>query len=231
MDFKLCRATTKFRYGITDPRQLHDWLTQEKRVGVSFIGRSNVGKSSTINALFGNKTAQTSKTPGRTRQINIFEFKLELDGKPVDEHPSFYLFDLPGYGHAKVSKEMKKDWNELMGTFFQNAGENVLMLNLQDARHPNQKSDQEFRTYLAPFGYETYMIFNKLDKLKKQKERAALKKLKPQLFKEADWVQQIHFISAEKGENLPMLERSIVDFLLLQAELQSSRDLEDSSED
>ena len=138
--------------------------------------------------------------------------------------PKFYLFDLPGYGHAKVSKEMKKHWKVLMGTFFDKSTSEMLMLNLQDARHPYTKSDQEFCEYLESFNYETYMVFNKLDKLKTQKERAALNKIKPQIFQEAKWVEQIHFISAEKGTNLPQLEKAIVDFLLLQVERQKAKD-------
>ena len=82
----------------------------------AFIGRSNVGKSSLINSFFGSKTAKTSKTPGRTRQINVFEISLAgmEEGKPN----TFYLFDLPGYGHAAVSKAMSANWEKLMANFF-----------------------------------------------------------------------------------------------------------------
>lgn len=104
--------------GISDIAQFETWLSEHRDIiGVSFVGRSNVGKSSMINALFGSKTARVSKTPGRTREINIFEFELNLNGKKSTLQP-FYLIDLPGYGHAEVSKEMSKNWNELMGIFF-----------------------------------------------------------------------------------------------------------------
>lgn len=219
MEYKVAKGTTKFRYGMTDPNQLVEWLQNEKPIGVSFIGRSNAGKSSTINSLFGKSTAVTSKTPGRTRQVNIFEFKLEKEGKIVEDIPPFYLFDLPGYGHAKVSKDMQAEWGQLMDEFFHNCGYSNLMLNLQDARHPNQKADLAFRDYLKPFGHEAFMLFNKLDKLKTQKERAALNKLKPAIFKECKWVTQIHFISALKGQGIDQLESSIINYLLLQYEL------------
>ncbi len=222
MDYKISKASTKFRFGMSDPNQLEDWLRAENVIGVSMIGRSNVGKSSSINSLFGNKTANISKTPGRTREINIFEFKLELNGKPVEDGPTYWLFDLPGYGHAKVSKEMKSHWQKLMHTFFENAGDDVLMLNLQDARHPNQDSDKEFKKYLEPYGFNTFMVFNKLDKLKTQKERSALNKLKPQIYKESDWVEQVHFVSAEKKTGIPTLETSVVNFLLNQTQQRSS---------
>jgi GTP-binding protein len=221
MDYKLSKSSTKFRYGMSNPDQLEQWLEEAKPIGVGFIGRSNVGKSSTINALFGKNTANTSKTPGRTREINIFSFGLELDGKPVEGTREFWLFDLPGYGHAKVSKEMSAQWERLMHTFFVGSSESVLMLNLQDARHPNQKSDLAFRGYLEPFNFNTFMVFNKMDKLKKQKERAQLEKLKPQIFKEASWVQQIHFISAESKKGVPQLEKAIIDHLLLQNEIKN----------
>ncbi|MFG1503321.1 ribosome biogenesis GTP-binding protein YihA/YsxC [Halobacteriovorax sp. ZH5_bin.2] len=223
MEYKIAKGTTQFRYGMTDVNQLIEWLNAEKPIGVSFIGRSNAGKSSTINSLFGKSTAVTSKTPGRTRQVNIFSFQLEKEGKIVDNIPPFYLFDLPGYGHAKVSKEIHAHWANLMDEFFRNCGEQNLMLNLQDARHPNQKADLVFRDYLSPFGHEAFLLFNKLDKLKTQKDRAALNKLKPAIFKEHKWVTQIHFISALKGQGVPQLENAIINYLLLQYELANTQ--------
>ena len=218
MAVNINKASTSFRYGITDPKQLLEFLETEKPIGVSFIGRSNVGKSSTINRLFGKNVAQTSKTPGRTRQVNIFDFHLEIDGKPDLDGRKFWLFDLPGYGHASVSKKMQEEWQTLMHTFFVHAGHDVLMLNLQDARHPNQKSDKQFKDYLMGFHHETFLVLNKLDKLKKQKERAALEKLKPQIFKEYKSVKQIYFISAESGQGTENLERGLVEYLLLKEE-------------
>lgn len=216
MELKISKASTKFRYGISNIDQLNDFLKSTPAIGVCFIGRSNVGKSSTINSLFGKNTARISKTPGRTREINIFTFNLESEGKVYQEEKEFYLFDLPGYGHAEVSKTMQQAWDELMHQFFTNTDGKYLMLNLQDARHPMQKSDIEFRNYLAPAGHHTFMVFNKMDKLKTQKERAALNKLKPAIFKECKWVEQVHFVSAEKGNGIEQLETAIINFLMLQ---------------
>lgn len=227
MTLKIHRASTQFIYGITDPKQIEEFLKEDKRVGISFIGRSNVGKSSSINALFGKNTAQTSKTPGRTRQINVFEVALESEGKKIELDEKFYLFDLPGYGHASVSREMQAQWQVLMDTFFHNAGNKVLMLNLQDARHPNQKSDLTFRDYLNTFDFDVYLIFNKLDKLKKQKERAALEKLKPKIYQENKNAKQIYFTSAESGKGLDQLERSIVDTLLFYKEIKEKEGLQE----
>lgn len=210
------RGSAAFKYGFAKPDQLEKWmLANPEIIGVSFVGRSNVGKSSLINTLFGNKTARVSKTPGRTRQVNIFEFILNEQEQP------FYLFDLPGYGHAEVSKEMAKTWDELMGVFFELATDKYLMVNVQDARHPNQKADKEFHNFLAAYPLSTSLVFNKMDKLKKQKDRAALKKLKPQIFKEYKWVKDIHFVSAENGDGIEALETSMASFLLNKEQNQS----------
>jgi len=205
---------------MSNPEQLQEWLKENPgAIGLSFLGRSNVGKSSTINALFGNKIARTSNTPGRTREINIFSFRLKNDGVIDESLPEFYFYDLPGYGYAQVSKEMSKNWEELISTFFSEISLHTLMVNIQDARHPNQKSDQEFHEFLRNFNYETFLLFNKIDKLKKQKERAALNNLKPLLSKEFKWVKQIYFTSAEKKTGIDQVEGAIISYLLRQRDL------------
>jgi len=77
-------------------------------------------------------------------------------------------------GDAEVSKEMSKNWEALMSTFFEGISLHTLMVNIQDARHPNQKSDQEFHQFLKAFNFETFLLFNKIDKLKKQKENLSI---------------------------------------------------------
>ena len=110
---------------------------------------SNVGKSSIINALFGNKSARVSNTPGKTREINIFNFFVK---DPETGHErKYYFFDLPGYGYAKISKEKIKEWNELMEIFFQNAPSGLTMVNLRDSRHSAQESDLRFLDFLTSF--------------------------------------------------------------------------------
>lgn len=209
MSDEIKRASASFCYGFAEVSQLTHWMQNNPDlIGVGLVGRSNVGKSSLINSLFGNKTARVSKTPGRTRQVNIFEFEL------TNHKEKYYLFDLPGYGHAQVSKEMSRTWNELMNIFFHYSNKSLLMLNIQDARHPDQKVDQEFHDFLANYDVSTTLIFNKMDKLKKQKEKAQLKNIKPKLIEKYHWVKDIHFVSAESGQGLQALENSIVTFLL-----------------
>ncbi|MBT3584551.1 MAG: ribosome biogenesis GTP-binding protein YsxC [Halobacteriovoraceae bacterium] len=214
MTLEIDRGKTTFRYAFSVVEDLKAWLdSQQDLTGFCFAGRSNVGKSSLINSLFGNGTARTSKTPGRTREINIFSFQL-LDNENDEEPKLYYLFDLPGYGFAKVSKEMSQNWHELIGTVFGSITEKVGVVNLQDARHPNLEADFAFHDFLKNYDLPTFLAFNKIDKLKRQKDRASLEKLKPKLFSEYEWVKQIHFVSAEKRKGVPKLEEALVDFLL-----------------
>lgn len=219
MGLNIARGQTKFGLGISEPQQLEEFLSENPQaVGASFVGRSNVGKSSLINTLYGRKVARVSNTPGRTREINVFEFLIEDDGKVREDLPAFILFDLPGYGHAEVPAKVQRNWEELMTIFFEKVSPAVLMLNLQDARHPSQKSDLAFQDFLSNHPLETFMVFNKIDKLKRQKERSQLEKLKPQLYQQLKWVKQIHFVSAESRQGIDQLEAALIDFLLLKHE-------------
>ncbi len=206
------KGKTEFLMGIDKIDQLKQWLNEHPFVsGIAFIGRSNVGKSSLINGLFGKTTARVSKTPGRTRQVNIFDFIVENREAKSYEH--FYLFDVPGYGHADVSKEMAQNWQLLLDTFFQLCSEKILLLNVQDARHPLQESDLVFHEYIKGFNLETYLLFNKIDKLKTQSDRAKLKAQMTEIYKKFIWVKQIHFTSAEKGDGLEAVELAMVNFV------------------
>ena len=212
MSMYIQKGKTEFLMGIDTIPQLQQWLNEHPFAnGIAFIGRSNVGKSSLINSLFGKSTARVSKTPGRTRQVNIFDFVVENRETKSIEH--FYLFDVPGYGHADVSKEMSENWQQLLDNFFQLCNEKILLLNVQDARHPLQDSDLDFHEYIKSFKLETYVLFNKMDKLKKQSERASLKSHMPEIYNKFKWVKQIHFTSAEKGDGIPGLETAIISFV------------------
>ncbi len=203
----IAKQSTKFRYGFSNLNQLETWLNENKKIkALAFIGRSNVGKSSIINALFGKKTARTSKTPGRTREINVFSFNLTASEE------TYYFFDLPGYGHAEVSKEMSQHWNKLMNVFFNRVSAHTLMINIQDARHPMQKSDQQFIDYLQNFTYPTLYLLNKFDKLKKQKERAKLDKEIKVIIAQKQ-IKKFMKVSAETKLGIPELEEKIVAFL------------------
>lgn len=206
------KGNTEFLLGIDKVDQLKDWLNENPFInGIAFIGRSNVGKSSLINSIFGKKTARVSNTPGRTRQVNVFSFVVE--DRVTKSFETFYLFDVPGYGHAEVSKEMALNWQILLDTFFQLCSEKILLLNIQDSRHPLQDSDLIFHDYIKSFNLETHLLFNKMDKLKTQSERSRLKNIMPDIYKKFKWVKKIHFTSAEKGDGIPDVELSIIEFV------------------
>ena len=113
MSIGIKKFATNFIFEMKSTTQLGNWMKENPEItGCAFFGRSNVGKSSLINALFGKKSARVSKTPGRTQSVNIFNF--EVEGLPGP----LWLFDLPGYGFAKVSKKESANWGRLMETFF-----------------------------------------------------------------------------------------------------------------
>lgn len=207
----ISRGSAKFLRAYDKPEEIEAWFFENDAPGIAMVGRSNVGKSSLINSLFGPKTARTSKTPGRTQKINVFSFETSTE---EDEPRKFYLYDLPGYGFAQVSKSMQRNWQALMGGFFMNVSDQTLICSIQDARHPNQKSDLAFYEYIDPKKADMFLLFNKIDKLKKQKERAALNNLKPKIFQQYKAVKQIHFVSAEKKTGCEELEYAIGSYLL-----------------
>lgn len=208
----ITRGSAKFLKAYDKPEEIEAWFHENEVPGVAMVGRSNVGKSSLINALFGPKTAKTSKTPGRTQKINIFSF--EVVAGEGEEPKKFYLYDLPGYGFAQVSKTMQRNWQGLMTSFFMFMSDQTLVCNIQDARHPNQKSDLSFYEYIDLKLVDVFLMFNKIDKLKTQKERAALNKLKKQIFEQYKAVKQIYFVSAEKKTGCDELEYAVGSYLL-----------------
>ena len=123
---------------------------------IAFVGRSNVGKSSIINALTNRrKLAKVSQTPGKTRLINFF---LINDGE-------FYLVDLPGYGYAKVSKKEKESWGKTIETYLMGREELKRVILLVDSRHKPTADDIMMHEWIKHFGYEVIVVATKSDKL------------------------------------------------------------------
>jgi GTP-binding protein len=130
-------------------------LPADDLVEVAFAGRSNVGKSSLINALFGQKKlAKTSATPGRTQQLNYFR----LDNK-------LYLVDLPGYGFAKAPKDIVKSWQNLINTYLVGRASLRRVFLLIDSRHGIKKIDEEIMDMLDTAAVTYQIVLTKIDKV------------------------------------------------------------------
>lgn len=131
------------------------------------LGRSNVGKSSFINALANNKKlAKTSNTPGKTRLINFFNFS-----------DNFIIADLPGYGYAKVSKEAQNRWQKYLEEYLLNRNQIKSLIQLVDGRHDIQKNDFQMREWVKAYNLPIFTIVTKLDYVPKSKVQSVIKKV------------------------------------------------------
>ncbi len=141
-------------------------LPQSKPPEVSFVGRSNVGKSSLINKLFNRKSlAKVSGKPGKTANINFFE----ADG--------IHFVDLPGYGFAQRSQAEKQRWADLIDAYFTSERSHNLVIALVDIRLDAQALDLQMIDYLKGAGLPFIIALTKADKLSRQKQQAQLRKL------------------------------------------------------
>ncbi len=137
---------------------------------IAFVGRSNVGKSSIINTLVNRKSlARVGSTPGKTRQINFYNV-----------NDTFYLVDLPGYGFANVSKEMKASWENIIETYLYSRKENNLKLIvlLVDIRHSPSRDDITMNQWLRGFGLNTLIIATKADKISRSQINIRISEIK-----------------------------------------------------
>ena len=167
----------------------------------AFIGRSNVGKSSLINALVNNKKlAKTSSKPGKTQLINHFLINKE-----------WYLVDLPGYGFAKVSKIQRSNFEQMINKYLLNRTNLMCLFVLIDSRHKPQDIDQKFMQWLSKKHIPFVMVFTKTDKLSKFQLEKNIKQYKSHMLKEWEEVPTFFITSAEKKEGLNEIKRYIED--------------------
>jgi GTP-binding protein len=133
----------------------HAWRPEPQLPEIAFAGRSNVGKSSLLNALVRRKAfARVSRTPGRTREINFFRV-----------NDAFMLVDLPGYGYAKISKERKAAWRPLIEGYMTRSPYLRGVVQLLDLRHDPTEDDRVMLDFLAELGVPTLIALTKVDKL------------------------------------------------------------------
>jgi len=146
-------------------------LPEDTGVEVAFAGRSNAGKSSALNRLTGQKgLARASKTPGRTQLINLFELE---SGK--------YLVDLPGYGFAKVSLEIKKRWQKTLALYLHQRKCLAGLVLLTDIRHPLKELDLNMLDWAVDVDLPVQLLLSKADKLRSGAQKATLLTVKKQL--------------------------------------------------
>lgn len=140
---------------------------------IAFLGRSNVGKSSVINALVGKKLARTSSTPGRTQTINFYEIRIA--GQPK---PELFFTDLPGYGYSKVSREVSREWARFVNPYLGERRTLALCLALIDSNIPPQESDRMLLEFLGATGREHLVVATKCDRMSANERSRSLATLR-----------------------------------------------------
>lgn len=156
--------------GITSP------LPANNKIEVAFAGKSNVGKSSLINALMNRKSlARTSSQPGKTQTINFYNV-----------NDALYLVDLPGYGYAKVSQSEKEKWGKLIERYLQKSQMLKSVFLLIDIRHDPSANDKMMYEWITYNGYEPIIIATKMDKIKRSQLQKQVKAVRTGLGMKAD---------------------------------------------
>jgi len=184
------RYQTKFLLSALDANQFPAPSVPE----IAFLGRSNVGKSSLLNAMVGEKAAKVSSTPGRTRAINFFQL---LDEK---ERPRVVLSDLPGYGYAKISKSISAEWPKFIEPYLAERENLALCVCLVDTNIPPQASDSQLIHYLKEMQRPFVVVGTKADRLSKN----VLGKNLATLRQEHE-IDEIIPVSSKTGAGMPVL--------------------------
>jgi GTP-binding protein len=175
----------------------HGWRPESALPEIAFAGRSNVGKSSLLNALVRRKSfARVSRTPGRTREINFSRI-----------NNGFVLVDLPGYGYARVSKAKKSEWRPLIESYLRRTTQLRGIVLLLDIRREPSDDDREMLDFLAELEVPTIVALTKTDKLSKAAARERAAEVSRQLALEPD---QVISFSAHTGEGRVELLEAIM---------------------
>ncbi len=173
-------------------------LPPDDGIEVAFAGRSNAGKSSVINRLCGQTgLAKTSRSPGRTRQLVLFA----LDAQR-------YIVDLPGYGYAKVSRDLKQHWQQLLDDYLSQRQALRGMVLVMDIRHPLKAFDKNMIDWLQQAAMPGHVLLNKADKLNRQHQTNALREVKEYVAaSQADI--SVQLFSALKSSGVDALEQRL----------------------
>lgn len=173
---------------------------------IAFCGRSNVGKSSLLNALTGRKAiARASVTPGRTQELNFFDVGGEPEGKPL-----FRLVDMPGYGFAKAPVKVVERWKSLVKSYLRGRPNLARNLVLVDSRHGLKEVDREMMKMLdeAAVGYR--IVLTKTDKIKASELERVGNQTADEAKKHVAAFPELHLTSSEKGMGIEALRAAVV---------------------
>lgn len=191
----LFRKNCEFVLGVAKLEQ----LPGDEFAEVAFAGRSNVGKSSIINAIFyQKKLAKTSNTPGRTQQLNYFLLNKQI-----------YLVDLPGYGFAQAPDSVVKQWQKLIMAYLQGRASLKRVFLLIDSRHGLKKVDEQIMEMLDKAAVTYQIVLTKIDKISKKALDEVMQKTKLELSKHAAAYPKILATSSEKGIGLELVRAEI----------------------
>jgi GTP-binding protein len=180
----------------------YEQIPDSKLPEIAFIGKSNVGKSSLINALLNQRIARISKTPGRTRQLNFFCLANKLN-----------IVDMPGFGYAKVSKAEISSWQKMTYKYFANRINLKRAFLLIDCRRGLQENDLEMINIFNAVALSYQLVLTKIDELKKPELEKSLAEIKNKSSKFAAQHPDILMTSSQRNEGMDGLKKAILDLL------------------
>ncbi|KAB3534778.1 YihA family ribosome biogenesis GTP-binding protein [Alkaliphilus pronyensis] len=190
--------TSEIVMSAVSPKQYPEGILPE----IAFVGRSNVGKSSTINTLLcRKKLARISSSPGKTRTINFYLINEE-----------FYLVDLPGYGYAKVSKDERASWGKIIETYLSTRSNLHEVILLVDIRHQPTKDDQLMYDWIKHYGFGRIVVATKSDKISRSQTHKQFKVIREKLKMAPEDI--ILPISSLKKEGIDQLWGALTNFFI-----------------